>query len=415
MSQTKPVRTISWRQTTKVVLAGLVFLPIVALTFVEWFVDPFPNSLWLLRILNTKYLVHVRADLTVDGEPLVMERTIRCFYHSDFKFINRHWNHHTFPADGQTGDTLAATTSKGRLFAINDLNVCRALVDRFNLHDPKYIAPDAKDTPPRRLSRHEIAVPSLFEIHGGYEATRVDEYISRDLLLAGYHGVRLDELLVERAPMPASPWDFAKDWNGYDWFGYTNWVRPFVVGHTRGYTAGYIVPVKFDVWSTTPILPKGALGGELERSQVKFRNAFLSFTEDKLIYGAPKNAEEKFLFQFLRNFVDFNHNGLILHPRDPPDLNLEQPWVKHDLIPCLGEDYGHICRAAPEMAGVLIFTRIPRKYRPPITDTKPLLWYHYFFDGKKLSIHAPLWGVYFRASDRTAFVLDLDDSYLGSD
>jgi len=38
------IRTSTWGQTTKVVLAGLVFLPILALTFVEWFVDPFPNT-----------------------------------------------------------------------------------------------------------------------------------------------------------------------------------------------------------------------------------------------------------------------------------------------------------------------------------------------------------------------------------
>jgi len=40
----------------------------------------FPNSLWLLRIINTKYLVHVRADLTVDGDriklPTQIERNL---------------------------------------------------------------------------------------------------------------------------------------------------------------------------------------------------------------------------------------------------------------------------------------------------------------------------------------------------
>jgi len=217
MSQTKPVRTSTWRQTIKAVLARLVFLLILALTFVEWFVDPFPNSLWILRILNTKYLVHVRADLTVDGEPLVMERTIRCFDPVDYHlFPNTPPRGDVLASHGQAGDTLAQQTSKGRLFAILVSDACAAGYTQ-GLY---------------KVSSDKLQIPVLFEIFGDRKNTqRIDAYIAPDLLLQGYHGVQLKDLAVEQITGGNAPTLLLKDWTSYDWFGTPSWIHRALPGN----------------------------------------------------------------------------------------------------------------------------------------------------------------------------------------
>jgi hypothetical protein len=66
-------KKLRWRK------SYLLLVLLLLLVGVELFVDLFPRSIWGLRALSTEYLVHVRADLTIDGDPLVMDRTIRCF------------------------------------------------------------------------------------------------------------------------------------------------------------------------------------------------------------------------------------------------------------------------------------------------------------------------------------------------
>lgn len=421
MNNTVNVRTSTWGKTIKQMLLALTLLvtlvPATVLLVVEWFVDPYPNSIWALRILNTKYLVHVRADLTIDGEPLVMERTVRCFHHVDFGFLNR-WNKHTFVTDGQAGDTIAAATAKGRLFAITDLNVCHTLVDSFNAYKPGHDEAISNNAAPLRLSKRQIEIPRVYEIHGGYEATRVDSYFSRNLIQKGYHGVQLIELLIENQPLPPSPWNFAKDWNGYDWFGHNNWVRPFIVGKTRGYTAGYILRVPYDIWSTTPIVPASQNPKYYEEDHKRYRAALSSYSEDGLILGEKEKKEPKYLFGWTRTFISYGLNGILLRRAEQVagDLDLQQPWLKNNTIPCLGSRWdGHICQAVPELAGVMIYTRTPPARPRMGNDTEPLFWYYYHFDGKELAVRYPLPALYYRASDRTAFVMDFVDTQLGSD
>jgi len=242
MSQTNPVRTSSWGQSTKAVLAGLVFLPILALTFVEWFIDPFPNSLWILRILNTDYLVHVRADLTVDGEPLVMERTIRCFDPVDYEFLNRWIGRRNYVPTGQAGDTITATTRGGRLFAINAADACFNMISKQNMVHGHYtfeLYPNAK-----KLSRDELSVPVVYEIMGWPIPKRIDAYVSRRLLREGYLGVKLDELTLE---VSGRFW-MLKDWSAYDAFGLVKWFRRPDIDGTSYYDSSFLVKIPESEW-----------------------------------------------------------------------------------------------------------------------------------------------------------------------
>jgi hypothetical protein len=216
-------------------LLGLALLPVLAYTAFEFFIDPFPRSLWILRVLNTNYLVHVRADLTIDGEPLVMERTIRCFNHVDY-----YW----FPggrqpaANGQAGDMLAAVTSKGRLFALEVLEACynRSMHPKWRAIPTEGIA---------HLGKGEIRVPRVYEIIGGRAMKQIDEYTERDRLSQGYHGVQLNDIVYEVAPKVT----YLRDWTDYEWFGWSVWSRPYLGrGSMASYSNFSLVMAEEAVW-----------------------------------------------------------------------------------------------------------------------------------------------------------------------
>ncbi len=218
----------------------LLWLPLVLYTGFEWFIDPFPKSIWALRALNTKYLVHVRADLTIDGEPLVMERTFRCFEPVDYHWFPGSFEKgNVFSSNGQAGDALSGITSKGRVFVISVTDACSVLID---LEGP-YRQPRPIIEHQLSLARDELDVPIVHELIGGDNLTQVDTYIVREWLLEGYHGVQVNDITVQKTAGP-----LFKDWDGYDWFGPLNWAR--VTGGRDGhFSSKFAAILPEDTWS----------------------------------------------------------------------------------------------------------------------------------------------------------------------
>lgn len=375
------------------ILLSIFILPILAIFIVEFFIDPFPNSLWLLRILNTNYLVHVRADLTVDGEPLVMERTFRCFNPVDY-----HWYPGTAPrgnvnaSNGQTGDTLVATTAKGRLFAINAPDACSALGSRLKPDGEFYTwtNPANHDVTPLRLSLNEIETPVLYEIIGGRHPKQIDAYIARDALRRGYHDIQLNDLLIEKL----NDRGLFKDWNGYEWFSKTYWVRhgrvsPFGRSVTR---YAFVIPeerwdeVKNELLQNNPqdTLPKLLDEYRLLNSDsaIAGHNPFADFYNigrQSWVFGGgyvqtelglPKRSEQnnrKRYQWFLESifpciptdagamhFVcDPSRNGIITSASSV--FNSERPWIEYVTI-------GDIQFDAPRANGYFVATSPRRAY-----------------------------------------------------
>jgi hypothetical protein len=235
--------------------AGLVIiftLLISPLIYVEFFVDPYPNSIWALRILNTKYIVHARAELEIDGETLVLERPIRCFDAVDYDYYpSSSPRGDVLGSNSATADTLAGKTSKGRLFALNVKGACAVLRRKMRNNDDLFFKHqnlgDYEYLEPVYLSRGDLDTPIVYELFGEKKALKqVDIYYSRTLLREGYHGVKIKELVIWREPMrvvhqgqgyrgaklneeakvtlkPLGP--MYKDWTEYDWFGEPSWYR----------------------------------------------------------------------------------------------------------------------------------------------------------------------------------------------
>jgi len=333
MSQTKSIRTSTWGLSIKAVLAGLVFLPISALTFVEWFVDPFPNSLWILRILNTKYLVHVRADLTVDGEPLVMERTIRCFNPVDFKlWASSHEQQPGLRSTGQAGDTLAVTTSNGRLFLMNAPDACAVLGSRLRPAGQGYIRtdPEGHDVSPLRLSRGEIETPVMKEIFGGRRPTRIDAYIARNLLRAGYHGIQLNEVLVEKVSGL-----ILKDWDGYEWHTSLSnqWVRSGMGDRFNRYISRYAFVIPEMRWTE---IAREILLFNPKDGRPDMLDGYRNMIADAPI--ASNNPFEQYL-----TIGHYFNNGYTRSELKLPRLDMQNnrqryQWFLESIIPCLPVD-----------------------------------------------------------------------------
>jgi len=421
MSQTNPVRTSTWRQTIKAVMAGLVFLPILALTFVEWFVDPLPNSLWILRILNTKYLVHVRADLTVDGEPLVMERTFRCYDPVDYSFLHHFSRAKGYFNGGNVGDSVHVTTSKGRLFSIVILDVCNSFTNRWKADRGYYrVDPDHELVPTLTLSKDEIKTPIVFEIIGGRKAEQLDAYAVPDLLRQGYHGVKLDEVVLSQVPLPVSPWDFSKDWDDLYWFGPPGWQRPMIgLNSGRGYIAGYVIPITEDYWKNPvsmdtrndEILAKGVVKPEVFSN---FASRIASLTEDTSFPVQDWSFWGVLLFlrdaTFMYGLSDLNRGS----PVEATDLAFTRSqWAYRRFIPCRFTGAG-IYECNPDMAGVMQFRRSNRQDINFWKDRK-LFFLYKFSNFDLLSSPGTTAGAKYRLLDKTIYVGNIVDTLLGEE
>lgn len=329
----------------------LLLVPLLLLGMVELFVDPFPRSIWALRVLTTKYLVHVRADLTIDGEPLVMDRTIRCFNPVDF-----FWYPGAPPrgdvraSNGQAGDTLAAVTSKGRLFAINVPDACGALGSRLDADGQGYTwtDPATNDVTPLYLSQNEIETPVLYEIHGGRHPEQIDAYIARDLLRQGYHGVKLDELVVEKTGGL-----LLKDWNGYEWFGRGNWHRR-LLGNSGLYQVVFLKSAPESRWQEMETnlnrldYPQNWLAG-FARTIDTFRKV-----ESSTVFTTEQITPNPYLQYFQHSrLIDA---GLLLRLAADQNQDAHYQWLAHEIIPCLPTGQRKSFTCLPEKKGTLAYT-----------------------------------------------------------
>jgi len=353
-------------------IVAAVSINVAAYVAFEKWVDPFPNSSLLERVFNTKYIAHVQAEIVVGDEHITVDRNIRCLDLKGKPALPFR-PHAKFPNNGQVGDNLVFTNREGRLFIISVPGVCAALVMRY-IANKGYdkLDPDSDQITPLRLSRDEINTPMLFEIHGGYQATQIDAYVSSRLLRAGYHGIRLLELTIEKAPS-ATTLSFVKDWNGYEWFGEPNWIRPWSFGKTRAYSAGYIVPIKPDVWSVLGHL--GYSGKYSISVSQEYKMEMLSRVE-----RIQKSQRDLFMYDSqseLPLFSSFIVSGFInLHAslqrdmlkRRLPDIHPEFSWAMDDLIPCpIDEELSQmVCR--PEFYGIVQYKRMNFRHRTSKDD-----------------------------------------------
>lgn len=390
-----------------------LWLPVLLYTGFEWFIDPFPNSIWALRVLNTNYLVHVRADLTIDSEPLVMERIIRCYEPVDYAFLVRRFGGGGFVNKGNAGDNIVGISNSGRVFIISLPDICDSLLGRY-IEGRGYVQfdPENADVPPLRLTKKELNIPALYEVFGGRAAPQVDWYAARDQLLAGYQGVKLVELLVEKAPMPESPWSFLKDWNGYEWFGTTTWIRPFRLGVTRKYHAGYLIPVPRVIWENLghwPLALLEAWGPDFRKKMEEYVKVYQSFTEDTLTQGNEKHPEWA-LFQSFGLIGIFGPDSrLEINPSDIQyaDFFRERGWIARSVIPCLYDVTSKSCDAIPERQGILRFT-----YQAGAQwGRKPDHVYN--FEGESIVVPNSNILHWYRHRDGMVFVGETTDSYLG--
>ncbi len=301
----------------------LLLVPVASYLIDEIFIDPFPKSLWHFRISHTEALIHVKADLTIDGEPLILERTIRCFDPVDYHYFpGAARRGDVMSSNGQAGDTLAATTSKGRLFAINVPDACGA----FKLNLGKKLI----------LSRGDIETPVLFEIHGGKAATQIDAYIARDLLRTGYHGVQLNELIVARGKGPLK-----EDWTDYDWFGPPNWYRGYSSNDrsNREVSSAYF-SFKVDAQKFLEVEDffKQPNNNALQ-DENKIRSLFLehSGSDDRAL--SSYNPFSQFQNHVLNVFdMDYLDSSLILKPPSKQSAQTGYYWFLQQIFPCLPQD-----------------------------------------------------------------------------
>jgi len=334
--------------------AIVLLFPIIIWVAFEALIDPFPNSLWLVRLLSTNYLVSVSADLEVDGEKLKLERTFRCFKPYDYKWLASAETQRDWPTNGQAGDIIAVETSKGRLFAISVPMACGILSDG--------TTPFAPVANPNELvlSRNEIRTPVIFEVHGGKNVERIDAYISRDKLREGYHGLKLIEFKLTRSS--GVLWN---DSNGYDWVGLASWIRPQGADATF-YMAGFLMAVPENRWDE---VDQGKICVGCKEPTVGWSKAYSNFINQY------RSAQENVVIQTTANspnpFERLLAKFLYRYPRSTPasyDLNFPgekrvydnyqiTQWVEDYIVPCLGDEYGSQFECMPELSGVLIYSQ----------------------------------------------------------
>jgi hypothetical protein len=306
--------------------------------------DPFPNSLWILRVLTTKYLVHVRADLTVGGEKLVLERTIRCFTPKRDAFLV------------QAGDNVAATTKTGRLFIINLKEACMAPLTTIHFGTQAMNMDNIRESSPLYLSKEQLATPVVFEIHGGREAEQIDAYIARDALREGYHGVKLEELSLEAV---ASRF-MLKDWTAYEWFGGPSFARPYEQGESKMYLAGYLVQVPKERWTTLTHLDAIARNGVETHPEYRARlqgyvDSLLALEKDTVFQHEAPQYQLVSVYRTGGFILPFD--SLIPARADIGERSarVSMAWALRSLIPCVfqKETSTYLCDYTKD--GVLIY------------------------------------------------------------
>ncbi len=325
MSEQPSVTPLKKRSLKWLVYLFPLWLPVLLYIGFEWFIDPFPNSIWALRVLNTKYLVHVRADLTIDGEPLVMERTFRCFEPVDYHWFPGSFRRgNVFSSNGQAGDALSATTGKRRVFVINATDACSVLIDLTGPYDPPLPILENQ----LRLSKGELDVPIVHELIGGIYPTQVDTYLVREWLLQGYHGVQVNDVTVQKTGRFQ-----LIDWSGYDFFGPLNWAR-IDISREGFFDHKYAVVLPEDMWG----MPTGNSTATPERVRQLVDSNFEALKSERVPQQLQKNNYFELLIGQINNVI--HQYGLVTTKLRLPHRSSVRPrtevaWLTKLVMPCI--------------------------------------------------------------------------------
>jgi len=401
MSHTKPVRTSIWGQIIKRMLVACILVSAVG-----YYIH--------LKILShrevpvgseTIFFVHIRADLNIDNEPLVMDRVIRCFHMKDRGRI-------IF----ESADSLMARTSTGRTFALIVPEACDTLVSRRKPEGGAYtVDPTQGDVPPLRLSKDELITPVVFEIMGGVAASRVDAYVAFNRLRQGYHGVRLDDVLIEKAASELTKdWTYEKERSEDDWFGPTDWGK-----HGHLYYAVSFVPITRDYWQDTfinhPELRAYYLNTpDMYKQFDYFTEKFSKYDTDTYLVGVGPygNFGEQGFAQVVYGLRKESPANTLTYNK-----NFKYSWALERIIPCVFTGTLHNFKCSPELDGVLQFkdfgtlrememqTIGPGK----VVFSMPAFTMTFGNDNELFSG----FGSMYRKSDETLYVLRYSESYLG--
>lgn len=381
-----------------------LLLPLLPLIVIEFFVDPIYNSIWLLRVMNTQYLVHARAELTVEGEPLVMERTFRCYKPLDYTFLQTIKGERFIFNDGQVGNTVHARTSTGRLFALVLPDVCEVMRWKRLGTDMIGAKPESEPMPEYSLRRNEINVPRVFEIHEGMPPKRIDVYIPEDKLLEGFRGIKIVDITLNASTVGKNL--FLKDWQDLEWFGSFYAGRPYI--NSFHYYAPAVFRLRKDEWASFQQLMPDIVSTFQNNMEYKARlesyvREILSQTQDTIYYpiGDTYHMFSRVDY-FPEIFMNLRKNAY--HVPSAEGL-AHKHWEQNAIIPCdiTGIDMHLICKE--EDAGVMHFQLWTAKFSRLRPRTFVIGNSSYTLDQTTAAL--------LRASDQNVFHPIIDQNVLG--
>ena len=365
------------------------------------------NSLWLMRILHTKNLVHVRADLTVDGEPLVMERTFRCYDPVDYKFMRifsfGKFNSKFYWNDGQVGDSVTGTTSKGRRFMI-------AIPDSCKLNNQRIKA--GLDS--LSLRNNDFMTPRVIELRGHQAENGIDVYMPRELLLQGFRGIKIEDIHI--GPSPLNPDKFYKDWEDIEWLGSIYWGRPRP--GMNNFEAVFLLKISYDDLTHFRFLQEKRQTGYNAEDIAKLLDLFRRLEQEKsdrlfgLNYLKHEDYPDSYLSRtmftretigFIPPFYPLAYSTSLNSPRVMSEL--ERPyiaaysWDEQHIVPCTFTAAPIVITCNEGELGVARFQRwkkgmLDRYYRPLIIGPSQ----YEVYPGDSFA---------FRASDKSIFLIEV--------
>ena len=120
MQNTKSAHTSIMDKRIKKMLGAFIFFVISMVPIIETY-DHVPNRSWIYRQTHTKYFVDVAAQLEVDGEQILLTRTIRCIKQP------RPWAQSftgSTPEESSVFDALGGVSKTGRTIVVNVEKAC---------------------------------------------------------------------------------------------------------------------------------------------------------------------------------------------------------------------------------------------------------------------------------------------------
>jgi|GEM_PF-5218792 len=199
---TSPAGT--WVKTIKQLLVGFVLLSVSFILFCEIY-DHVPNRSWIYRQTHTTGFAEVTAKIEVDGEPMMLTRTIRCIKQP------RPWAQSftgASPDDSSVFDALGGVSKSGRTIVVNVEKACGRLDLASRRNElPFHLGPTDDGRP-----------PVLEPVGNSYLPDVIYSYTD-DALQEGRYGIRLIEVNIQESAIKSRMFDGGQ----YDWIGGGGW------------------------------------------------------------------------------------------------------------------------------------------------------------------------------------------------